>query len=78
VDGLLDVQVFACSRARALLLHPKAIRGLHLRDPAVRRFQAETVVLDADRPFPIEIDGDYVGETPLRVRVEPGAIRFKI
>jgi len=78
VDGLLDVQVFACSRARALLLHPKAIRGMHLRDPAVRRFQAETVVLDADRPFPIEIDGDYVGETPLRVRVEPGAIRFKI
>lgn len=78
VDGLLDVQVFACSRARALLLHPKAIRGMHLSDPAVRRFRADEVVLETTRPFPIEVDGDYLGETPLRARVEPGALRFKI
>jgi YegS/Rv2252/BmrU family lipid kinase len=78
VDGQLDVQVFACSRARALLLHPKAIRGLHLKDPAVRRFQADEVVIETERPFPIEVDGDYLGETPLRATVEPGALRFKI
>lgn len=78
VDGLLDVQVFACSRGRALLLHPKAIRGMHLRDPAVRRFQADEVLIETERPFPIEVDGDYLGETPARVTVEPGAIRFKI
>jgi YegS/Rv2252/BmrU family lipid kinase len=78
VDGLLDVQVFSCSRTRALMLHPKAIRGMHLTDPAVRRFQAPAVVVETDRPFPIEVDGDYLGETPVEVTVEPAALRFKI
>lgn len=78
VDGLLDVQVFSCSRPRALMLHPKAIRGMHLRDPAVRRFQAGEVVIETERPFPIEVDGDYLGDTPVRVRVEPAALLFKI
>jgi len=78
VDGLLDVQVFACSRLRAIMLHPKAIRGLHLRDPAVHRFQSTAVVLETERPYPVEIDGDYLGETPVRVAVEPAALRFKI
>jgi diacylglycerol kinase (ATP) len=78
IDGLLDVQVFACSRGRALLLHPKAIKGQHLRDPAVRRFQAPEVLIETARPFPIEVDGDYLGETPVRVKVESGAILFKI
>lgn len=77
-DGLLDVQVFACSRLRAVMLHPKAIRGLHLRDPAVRRFQAAEVLLESERPYPVEVDGDFLGETPVRVRVERAAIRFKI
>jgi YegS/Rv2252/BmrU family lipid kinase len=78
IDGLLDVQVFACSRLRALMLHPKAIRGLHLRDPAVQRFEASEVVLETERPYPVEVDGDYLGETPLRVTVERAAINMKI
>jgi diacylglycerol kinase family enzyme len=53
-------------------------RGLHLSHPSVKRFRSGSLLVDADRPWPIEIDGDYLGETPVRVRVLPGALRIKI
>jgi YegS/Rv2252/BmrU family lipid kinase len=78
LDGRFDVQVFACGRAGALRIHPKAVKGMHLDDPAVHRFQATDVMIDVDRAWPIEIDGDFLGTTPARVRIEPGAIRFAL
>jgi YegS/Rv2252/BmrU family lipid kinase len=78
VDGVLDVQVFSCSRLQAVPIVRKARRGLHLRHPAVTRFSAAQIEITTRRPWPIEVDGDYLGETPVRVRVLPGALRIKI
>jgi len=78
VDGLLDVQIFTVSKARIPFLYRKATRGLHLGDPGVNRYRAEKVSITTETPWPVEIDGDYLGDTPIEVSLLPGAMRFKI
>ena len=74
----LDVQVFAISKWQVPLLYRKAMRGLHLRHPAVKRYRSGRLEITADRHLPIEVDGDYLGVTPVSVHIKPGAIHFKI
>jgi len=77
-DGLLDVQVFVGPKTSALSLLPKVSRGRHLAHPLVHRFRAEAATVVTERPWPIEVDGDYLGETPITVRLEPRSLRLKV
>jgi YegS/Rv2252/BmrU family lipid kinase len=77
-DGLFDVQVFTGPKTSALVLLPKVTRGRHLAHPLVTRFRSGSVDVATARPWPIEVDGDYLGETPVRVRIEPRALRLKV
>lgn len=77
-DGLLDVQVFTGPKTSALVLLPKVSRGRHLAHPLVTRFRSGTVGVTTERPWPIEVDGDYLGQTPVRVRLLPRALRIKV
>ncbi|MFH1330314.1 MAG: diacylglycerol kinase family protein [Actinomycetota bacterium] len=77
-DGLLDVQVYTGPKTTALVLLPKVSRGRHLAHPAVTRFRSGSVAVATERPWPIEVDGDYLGETPVRVWLEPRALRLKV
>jgi diacylglycerol kinase (ATP) len=77
-DGLLDVQVFVGPKTSALSLLPKVSRGRHLAHPLVHRFRAAAATVVTERPWPIEVDGDYLGETPVTVRVEPRVLRLKV
>jgi len=78
VDGVLDIQVIDTSKRRAPVLVPKVIKGTHLRDAAVRRFSAASYSIVTDVPWPLEADGDFVGNTPLAGRVLPAALMLKI
>lgn len=78
VDGVLDVQIINCAKRRAAALVPKIIRGNHLDDRAVKRFSAATFTIETDVRWPLEADGDYVGNTPVSGRVIPAALRLKI
>jgi diacylglycerol kinase (ATP) len=78
VDGVLDMQVINCPKQRAPALVPKIIRGTHLTDRAVRRFSAATFEIESDILWPLEADGDYVGNTPVTGRVLPAALHLKI
>ncbi len=77
-DGLLDVQVFTGPKTSALSLLPKVSRGRHLAHPLVHRFRAAAATVVTERPWPIEVDGDYLGETPVTVRIEPRALLLKV
>jgi len=77
-DGLLDVQVFTGPKTTALGLLPKVSRGRHLAHPRVTRFRSAEVAVATDRPWPIEVDGDYLGETPVRVHLEPRSLKIKV
>ncbi len=78
VDGVIDIQMINAHKSQAPALVPKVIRGTHLRDHNVRRFSAATFRIDTDIPWPLEADGDFVGNTPVSGRVVPAAIRLKI
>ena len=78
MDGVLDIQVINARKSQAPALVPKVIKGTHLADPAVRRFTAAEFAIETDRPWPLEADGDWLGNTPVRGRVVPAAIRLKI
>jgi diacylglycerol kinase (ATP) len=78
VDGLLDVQIFSLSKWRVPLLYRKATRGMHLRHPGVTRYRSGRLSIETSAPWPVEIDGDYLGVTPVEVSVRRGAIRLKI
>ena len=78
VDGELDVQIITARKLEALRLVPKALRGLHLNDRAVRRFSVPEVRVETETPWPVEIDGEYIGNTPVVARVQAGRIALKI
>ena len=78
VDGVLDVQIINCAKTRAPALVPKIIRGTHLTDRAVRRFSAAAFKVETDVAWPLEADGDYIGNTPVTGQVVPAALRLKI
>lgn len=78
VDGVLDMQIIDIAKTRAPAFVPKVIRGTHLTDRAVRRFSAATFHIETDVVWPLEADGDYIGNTPVAGRVLPAALRLKI
>lgn len=78
IDGVLDIQIIDASKTRAPALVPKIINGTHLTDRAVRRISASEFDLTTSRIWPIEADGDLVGNTAVSGRVIPAAINLKI
>jgi diacylglycerol kinase (ATP) len=78
MDGVVDIQVISARKSGAPALVPKVIKGTHLADPSVRRFSAAEFRIATDPGWPLEADGDLVGNTPVSGRVVPAAIRLKI
>jgi diacylglycerol kinase family enzyme len=77
-DGALDVQIVAASKWEAPRLVPKMIKGLHLSDRTMRRMSGGHFELECDSPWPVECDGEALGNTPVHGAVLPGAIDLKI
>lgn len=78
VDGVLDVQVIDTKKTGAPALVPKVIKGTHLTDRSVRRVSAAEFTVSSEPVWPLECDGDLVGNTPVSGRVIPAAIDLKI
>ena len=78
VDQLLDIQVITARKREAGRLMHKARGGHHLADPSVKRFLAGEVRVQTAEPWPVEADGEPLGNTPLLVRLQAGRIRLKI
>ncbi len=77
-DGLLDVQISTGPKFEAFTLLPKIYRGEHVPHPRIVEYRAREVSVEAERPLPIEADGEILGHTPATFRVVPEAIRLKI
>lgn len=78
VDGVLDIQVIDAAKTQAPALVPKLIKGTHLANRAVRRLSAAEFLLETEPVWPVECDGDPVGNTSVAGRVVPAAISLKI
>lgn len=78
VDGAFDLQVIDVAKTAAPAMVPRLMRGLHLTDPRVRRFSAPNFRLETQHAWPVEVDGDAIGNTPVEGRVLAAAINLKI
>lgn len=78
VDGALDLQIIDCKKTSAPALVPKIVKGTHLTDPAVRRVSTSEFRIETNPSWPVECDGETVGNTTVSGRVVPAAISLKI
>ncbi len=79
-DGILDALVFRGPRSDALTMLPRIYRhGDHVPDPHIHEMRARIrVAVDADRPLPIEADGEVLGTTPATFQIVPRALLLKL
>jgi YegS/Rv2252/BmrU family lipid kinase len=77
-DGLLDVQISTGPRSEAFTLLPKIYRGEHVPHPHIKEMRGALVTVEAERPLPVEADGEVLGTTPATFTVLPQALALKI
>lgn len=77
-DGIFDVQVFSGPRRQAFTVMPRVARGTHLTLRAVQRRTGSVITIECPEDWPIEADGEVIGDGRIAVQVIPGAIDFKI
>lgn len=78
-DAILDVLVFKGPKSDSFTLLPKIYRGDHVPNDHVAELRVRReLTIDADRPLPIEADGEVLGTTPATVEILAQAIRLKL
>ena len=77
-DGLLDVLVFRGPKSDAFTRLPKLFHGDYLPDPNVGEYKGRRLTLDADRPLPVQADGEILGTTPATFELLRLPIRLKL
>lgn len=77
-DGALDLCVFAPRNLGDALRHAaKALARRHGGDARVRQLRTARFAVETPS-LPVQVDGDPVGETPLTLTVERGAVRMSV
>jgi len=78
-DGWLDVVIFNGVGPTYTLRHLLSILGgRHLHDPSVKFMHARRVMVDCAKSWPVQIDGDPIGTTPMTFQVIPRALRILV
>jgi diacylglycerol kinase (ATP) len=78
-DGLLDVRVFRGMGPAWVFRHVAGVfTHRHLRDPMVSHYQGRRVTIHTAEPFPVQLDGEPVGCTPITIEVVPRSLRVLV
>jgi diacylglycerol kinase family enzyme len=78
-DGAFDVLLIGDLSKRDLLLTlPKTYRGRHLPHPKAELLRGARVRVDAERPLPVQLDGEQPGTTPATFEIVPRSLRLLV
>ncbi len=78
-DGVFDVLTIGDLSKRDLILTlPKTYRGRHLPHPKAELLRGRRVEVHAERPLPVQLDGEQPGTTPATFEVVPRALRLVV
>lgn len=78
-DGRLDLSILhAVPKWQVVGQFLALLRGTHILHPAVRYARASDISVVSDPPMGVQADGDWIGTTPARFRVRPGAVRVLV
>ncbi|MDQ4065854.1 MAG: diacylglycerol kinase family lipid kinase [Actinomycetota bacterium] len=77
-DGLLDIQIEHARKFEEIALMPKVFKGEHVPHRDIIEAKRVRCSISADRPLPVEADGEVLGTTPATFEVLPEAINLKV
>ena len=78
-DGFLDIYCFQGSSPFRTLAHViNVLISQHIQDPKVDIYRARRVEIRTYRPLPVQVDGDYIGNTPIVMEVVPRALNLMV
>ena len=78
-DGVINVCVYSPrTHLDAVRIFWRMLRGGMSGDRNVRILSGREIRIDTDRPRPMQADGELIGETPVSLRVVPGAVRLLV
>jgi diacylglycerol kinase (ATP) len=67
-DGLLDVYVVTKADFPSLVALAASVVGGRQESPALQHWQVQEVAVEADPPQTVQVDGELIGQTPVRVK----------
>jgi diacylglycerol kinase (ATP) len=74
-DGLLDVCVI---KGSSMLVAPLRLLSIfsraYNRDPKVVYYRAKQIQIRGKKSLPVQVDGDYLGKTPMNFKVVPASL----
>jgi diacylglycerol kinase (ATP) len=74
-DGLLDVCII---KGRSMLAAPLRLLSIFTRrynlDPKVEYYRAKRIQIKGKKAMAVQVDGDYLGVTPMNFQVVPGGL----
>ncbi len=74
-DGVMEaVQVLEQDRMGLLRVMAGMFNGTHLDRPGVRLSRTTDVRIEPDVPMAVQLDGEFVGHTPVTFSVQPGGL----
>jgi diacylglycerol kinase (ATP) len=75
-DGLLDVCIIRGNGLVSGLLQVGSIlRRRYSANPEIEYYRARSILITARPALPVQVDGDTIGSTPLRIDVAPGMLQ---
>jgi diacylglycerol kinase (ATP) len=77
-DGLVEVQISTGPKSDAFTMIPKIYKGEHVPHPNIKEMRGKVISVDAERPLPVEGDGEVLGTTPATFTVLPQIVALKI
>jgi len=78
-DGLFDVMTIkGMGRIELLRCFPTIYKGTHVNNPKVEMNRAKEIEISPARPWPLQADGEVLGETPVKIRILPKAISVAV
>jgi hypothetical protein len=77
-DGVFEVAIIRARHFRDVVtVGLRAILGRHQSDDLTQTFQGRHIVIETNRPQPIEVDGNDLGETRrLEITLQPKALKI--
>ena len=75
-DGILQLLIASATRVQMFSVVYQLWRGTHLRSSYVTSDQVTETRVVCDPPAEVEVDGEYLGKTPVDFSIRPRAIRI--
>ena len=75
-DGLFDVYfVEKMPNVKILPLFVKLLSAKHEKSPKIKKYQGEKVVIDSDKRYTFNVDGEMVTDTHFEIEMRKNAVK---